>query len=105
MLRVFLKKEVFKYITKIIEKKKLPYEEFFENMLEIFWLIEFVDKMFYSDVISMVKDEVNQIDSKDIDYVALAYKLNCPLWTNDKKLRKLKCIKVLSTEDLIESGL
>jgi len=24
----FLKKEVFKYITKIIEEKKLPYEEF-----------------------------------------------------------------------------
>jgi predicted nucleic acid-binding protein len=43
-----------------------------------------------------------KIDPKDINYVALAYKLNCPLWTNDKKLKNLQCIKVLSTEDLLK---
>jgi predicted nucleic acid-binding protein len=49
-----------------------------------------------------IYSEVNQIDPKDIDYVALAYKLNCPLWTNDKNLKKLNSIKVFSTEDLLK---
>ena len=56
----------------------------------------------YISFIYLLQEEVNQIDPKDIDYVALAYKLNCPLWTNDKKLKKLQCIKVLSTEDLLK---
>jgi len=41
-------------------------------------------------------------DINDIQYFALALKLQCPLWSNDKKLKtKQHCILVYSSQDLI----
>lgn len=40
-------------------------------------------------------------DKKDIDYFALALKLKCPIWSQDKELKeKQKIVKIYSTEDL-----
>jgi len=47
--------------------------------------------------------EAEQIcpDKKDIDYFALALKLKCPIWSQDKELKeKQKVVKIYSTEDL-----
>ncbi len=41
-------------------------------------------------------------DSKDIDYFALALHLNCPIWTNEKRLKEQSAIKIYSTHELIE---
>lgn len=41
-------------------------------------------------------------DKKDVNYFALALKLKCPLWSNDKLLKEQSEIKIYSTEDLIE---
>lgn len=41
-------------------------------------------------------------DKDDIDYFALALKLNCPIWSNDKKLKEQNKVKVYSTNDLQE---
>ena len=41
-------------------------------------------------------------DPKDVQYVALALKQNCAIWSNDKPLKeKQKEIKVFSTTELI----
>ncbi len=41
-------------------------------------------------------------DEKDILYIALALKLNCPIWSGDKKLKEQSIIEVYNTKDLIE---
>jgi|SRR3989344_5051933 len=41
------------------------------------------------------------LDPKDISYIALALKLNIPIWSNDKGLKKQNKIKIYSTTDLI----
>ena len=41
-------------------------------------------------------------DPKDIVYFALALYLKCPIWTNEKKLKKQKNIKIYTTEELLE---
>jgi len=41
-------------------------------------------------------------DKNDADYIALALKLRCPLWSNDKELKKQKEVLVYSTEDLVK---
>ena len=97
----FCKQEIFKYLSKLAIKKNLNYEELLQVCLELFNLIKFYWVLFYKNSMLILEPEVNQIDPKDIDYVALAYKLWCPLWTNDKKLKQLKSIKVLHTEDLL----
>ncbi len=40
-------------------------------------------------------------DRKDADYIALALKLKCPLWSNDKKLKDQEEVRVYSTKELI----
>lgn len=39
-------------------------------------------------------------DIKDVPYFALALKLGCAIWSNDKKLKEQKVVKVYSTEEL-----
>ena len=39
-------------------------------------------------------------DPDDIDFFALAFKLGCHLWSNDKRLKKQSRVQVFSTTDL-----
>ena len=39
-------------------------------------------------------------DHDDMAYFALALKLNCSIWSNDKKLKEQNKIKVYKTHDL-----
>jgi len=41
-------------------------------------------------------------DPDDIDFFALALKLGCPLWTEEKRLKKQPKVKVFSTGELLE---
>ena len=41
-------------------------------------------------------------DPKDTSYFALALKLNCPIWSNDKKLKEQNKIKIYSTEEIVK---
>ena len=41
-------------------------------------------------------------DPKDVPYFALALKLGCPIWSNDKKLKEQSEVVIFSTEELIE---
>ena len=45
-------------------------------------------------------------DPDDAEYFALALKLNCPIWSEDKVLKKQSKVKVYSTSELLrEVGL
>jgi len=39
---------------------------------------------------------------KDVEYFALALKLNCPIWSEDKLIREQHNAKVLNTRELLE---
>ena len=41
-------------------------------------------------------------DKNDAPYIALALKLGCPIWSNDKALKKQEKAIVISTEELLE---
>jgi len=41
-------------------------------------------------------------DPDDSDFFALALKLNCPIWSEEKKLKKQLEVKVVNTSELIE---
>ncbi len=41
-------------------------------------------------------------DEKDTEYFAVALKLHCPIWSNDKKLKSQKEVKVMSTNELLK---
>ena len=76
-----------------------------ENFNELFDLFE-------RNVILISKEEIDQFiekagrispDPKDVVYLALASKLRCGLWSNDRDLKeKQNAVQVYSTEELIE---
>jgi predicted nucleic acid-binding protein len=39
-------------------------------------------------------------DKDDVEYFALALKLGCPIWSNDKKLKEQSKVKVYSTKEV-----
>ena len=76
-----------------------------ENFNELFDLFE-------RNVILIPKEEIEHFiekaekispDAKDVPYLALALKLRCGLWSNDKDLKeKQNAVQVYSTEELIK---
>ncbi|MBI4152455.1 hypothetical protein HY495_01980 [Candidatus Woesearchaeota archaeon] len=40
-------------------------------------------------------------DPDDVAYLALALKLYCPLWSNDKQLKSQSAVRIISTSELL----
>ncbi len=82
-------------------KSKISIDDFKLRKKEVFSIIKFIELDYYKDE---VKKLINLIpDKDDITYIALASKLNCALWSNDSLLKNQNKVRVLSTEDLIET--
>lgn len=96
----FIINEFEKHKSEILEKTHRSEDEIerlFDIIEEIVKIIpqeEFIDKL---DEATLICPDIN-----DIMYFALALKLGCPIWSNDKKLKEQNKVKVYSTGDLIK---
>ena len=90
--------EIRRYAEEIQNKTKITKNEFEVFYQEILKRVRFFPIEFYQDSVFETK---NIADQKDIDFVALSFKLGVPLWTNDKELKQEKIIKVLNTQEVI----
>ena len=92
--------EIREHFDEIMDKTKLSQEElevvfdFVEEQIEIIPFEEFED----------MYDKANKVspDIDDVPYFALALKMNCGIWSNDKELKKQDIVKIYSTEDVIQ---
>src|SRR3989338_6093813 len=96
----FLFEEIFKYKEEIIKKSKLSENDFNTSLTLISSRIK--TKTFQEFKSNIKKAKEISPDPKDIEYLAIAIKLNCPLWSNDKALKKQKAVKIISTSELLE---
>ena len=92
--------ELNKYSQELISKSKINTGTFELYKKVLSWFIKFIPVSEYKEF----KDKADSIspDPNDTQYFALALKLNCPIWSNDKKLKEQSEIKVLNTSELIE---
>ena len=90
--------ELEKHKDEILEKTERTTEEFFRlvetlkrriNIIPLEELIPYVEEA-----------EKLTPDHDDMAYFALALKLNCAIWSNDKKLKEQNKIKVYNTYEL-----
>lgn len=95
----FIFEEFRKYIHYLKGKTKRT-EEDFNKLFDLF----------ERNVILSPKEEIDTFmeraekispDPNDVQYLALAIKLRCGLWSNDKDLKKQHEVRVYSTEELI----
>ncbi len=96
----FIINEFFKYEGLILRKTKRTKIQFIEIMHMLKEVITVVPEEEYSKFMEEAK--TISPDEKDIAYIALALKLNCAVWSNDKKLKEQDKVKVYSTSEIIE---
>jgi predicted nucleic acid-binding protein len=96
---VFNYKEVEKYIPILALKRDIPAEDLYMafSMLPL----SVCEDDFYRDKITQAKRMIGKRDPDDAHLLALALKLNCPIWSNDKDFEGLG-VRVYSTLDLIK---
>ena len=95
----FILEEINKYENEIRIKTHRNTESVGKILNYLLSIIRLVKQNEFSYLLDEVRNFIP--DQKDDVYFALALKLNCPIWSNDKRLKNQNKIKVYSTEDLI----
>ena len=96
----FIFEEFEKYRDLLLEKTERSREEFDELMV----ILKKRIKTIPNEEIEKFIPEAEKIcpDKKDVDYFALALKMKCIIWSNDKELKtKQKVVTIYSTEELV----
>ena len=96
----FLLEEVNKYKDEIIERTNISEYEFNLFLALISSRINFIPYTEFKKQISFA--EKITPDEKDTEYFALALHLNCGIWTNDAKLKKLDRVKIYTTTEILK---
>ena len=96
----FIFEEFEKYEDEILEKTKRTEKEY----KSVFEIIKIKIKTIPNEETEKYMDEARQIspDPNDVDYFALALKMKCGIWSNDKEIKdKQEEIRIYNTEELI----
>lgn len=97
----FLLKEFYKHKKEILSKTHRSKEDF-SKLASIFERrVEFIPKERFKELIPEALELFPQ-HTKDVQYLALAKKFDCILWSEEKLLKKQSFIKVLDTEELFD---
>ena len=96
----FMLAEIEKYKKVILEKTNGSSIDF-TNLLTVFkQRIQFVELSELEKYVQ-VAEKVTP-DPNDMLFIALALKLNCPIWSNDKKLKEQSTVRIIHTHELME---
>jgi len=96
----FIFEEFEKYKDEILEKTKRTEKEY----KDVFEIIKVKIKTIPNEETEKYMDEARRIspDKKDVDYFALALKMKCAIWSNDKPIKnKQNEVIVYNTEELV----
>ena len=96
----YLLEELRQYSDLIMKKTHLTPEEFERVLSLLRKYVTFIDYESYAEFVDLAIKVTP--DPKDVDFVALALKLNAILWSNDRALKSIPVLKVLNTKELIE---
>lgn len=91
--------EVEAHKEELLKKSELSDEDF----NELLTLLKKKIKVIPSDEFEDCLHEANELlkpHTKDTEYVALALKFKCPLWSKEKLLKELKKIEVLDADEV-----
>jgi predicted nucleic acid-binding protein len=102
----FLRKEIRLHYPKLIDISQLPFEQILEVEDRVCKSITFIsEEQILLENWEFAHHLVDDIDPKDIVYVAYAKQFECSLWTGDKRLAKGLSLKgyknILLTDDML----
>ena len=101
--------EINKYSLDLMKKTSLSKERFKKLKQELALNVEFISLEEYSPLFHKAltiasKPPKNEYEEfvKDVDFFALALILSCPIWSNDRMLKKQSKVIVFNTKEIIE---
>jgi len=97
----FMFEEFKKHLLELQKKTLLPREELVQNLETLLQLAEI--KLVPFEEFKHKKELAAKVspDKGDIAYLALALHLQCPLWSQDKQLKKQNKVKTITTKELL----
>lgn len=96
----FALEEVKEHEHEILERFSLSGAQFSLILKLLDAVVDFVKEGEYGEFLPRA-GEISP-DPDDVDFFALALKFNCPIWSEDKELKRQTQVKVLSTKELVE---
>ncbi len=96
----FIEEEIEKYFSQLVFKAKCSKEDVRMALDLLFAQIKILPHKEYEAFIKEAK-KISP-DPKDAEYLAVALAFNCPLWSNDKALKRQKEVEVISTTELLQ---
>lgn len=98
----FLISETEKHKKELLRETKLPNNIFFDTMDFLVEEISIVPAEEFKESVPMAEKMLSK-HIKDVPYLALALKLNCPIFSGDKVLKRLSPVRVCSPRELPDS--
>tara|TARA_Y100000310_G_scaffold290462_1_gene317674 strand:- start:38 stop:448 length:411 start_codon:yes stop_codon:yes gene_type:complete len=95
----YIEHEIEKYKEEILTKSELTDPEFHSLLTIVLSNINLAPYETFSKQINKA-GEITP-DPNDTEYFALALELNCPIWSNDKKLKEQDEVKIYSTDEIL----
>ncbi|WP_456453822.1 PIN domain-containing protein [Thermococcus sp.] len=96
----FALEELEEHRKEIMKKARIHEDDFRQLTNVLKEHVIFVEEEFYAEFIPLAFEITP--DKDDTDFVALALKINAPLWSNDKRLKEIENIEVLDTKELLK---
>ena len=96
----FLLMELEEHREEFLKRSKLPKEEFDDVLWFVLGQINFILKSEFSKSIPKAK-KLSSKHLKDVQYVALALELSCPIFSGDKSLKEISGVEVLNPKELL----
>ncbi len=97
----FVIEEFFEHIGELVEKTKVK-KEILRYKIKDFISSSGIRLYSKKDILDFIeKSEAISPDKDDIMYFAAALKLNCPIWSNDRRLKEQAIVKVYSTSEIL----
>jgi len=96
----FLFTEIRKYETFILKKSGLNKHNFDLLLLLLQSHLAVVPFSNFSSFLNKAEAVMSRIDLKDAPFLALAMKLNIPIWSNDLHLKKQESVSCYTTEEI-----
>jgi len=98
----FLISETEKHKKELLRETKLPNNIFFDTMDFLVEEINIVPAEEFKESVPRAEKMLSK-HIKDVPYLALALKLNCPIFSGDKVLKRLSPVRVCSPRELPDS--
>jgi predicted nucleic acid-binding protein len=97
----FMLVELEKHKEEFFKRSKLSKQAFEEVLDFILGQITIIPESEFSELISKAKELLSE-HLKDVQYLALALKLGCPIFSGDKVLKELSPAKIFSPKEMLE---